>query len=113
MLIHSLFAVALVLIGGVLVGLHLRSWRSARERDLEGEEFEFAHGQYRRRMQTSAMVSLVGVLIFIGQWVSGGVLVLFFWLAVVLIVVWIMLLAMADVMATRVHFYLFRKYELI
>lgn len=113
MLIPGLFTVVLVLISGLLIWFHLHSWRAAREQDLEGEAFDFVHSQYRRRMQTSAMIALVGVLIFIGQWVRGGLLVLFFWLAVVLIVFWIMLLAMADVLATRVHFSRLRRDELM
>ncbi len=113
MLIPGLFAVFLVLASGILAASHRRSWRAAKEQALEGEALEFAHGQYRRRIQTSGMIALTGVLIFIGQWISGGVLVLLFYLAVVLIILWIMLLAMADGLATRVHFSRLQKDELM
>jgi hypothetical protein len=55
-------------------------------------------------MQTSAMIGLVGVLIFGGYWVERPLVLLGYWLFVLLLLVWIILLAGADILATRVYY---------
>ena len=50
------------------------------------------------------MLALVGGLICGGPWVTAPLAVLLYWLAVVVLILWIMLLAGADMLATRMHF---------
>jgi hypothetical protein len=91
-------------VAGVLIAWHMRTWRKALAAKLSASELKFAFQQYRRRMQTSAMLALVGGLIGGGPWVTAPLAVLLYWLAVMVLILWIMLLAGADMLATRMHF---------
>ncbi len=94
----------ILIVAGVLVAWHVRTWRVAKGARLSAGELKFAFEQYRRRMQTSAMLGFVGGLIVGGPWVVAPLAVLLYWLGVVVLIVWIMLLAGADMLATRMHY---------
>ena len=76
------------------------TWRAARR--------DFRRRQYRRRMQTSAMLGILGAAIFVGQllldWAVSSGLLLVYWCGVLALVVWIALLALADMTATHFHY---------
>jgi hypothetical protein len=99
-----LAAGVIVAVAGGLIVWHRSVWRKALAAKLSAGELKFAYQQYRRRMQTSAMLALVGGLIGGGPWVNAPLAVLLYWLAVVVLILWIMLLAGADMLATRMHF---------
>ena len=101
-----------VLISGLLLSAaaalmcwHVRAWRATRSRKLEPTEEDYHRRQYRRRMQTSAMLGVLAVALLTGQlldppphiaiWYLGGMLFL---------VVWLVLLALLDITATKYHF---------
>jgi hypothetical protein len=107
MLIPLLIAIGLLVISVVLIATHLRTWRQAKSKDLEERERQFAWRQFRRRMQTSAMIALVAVSIPIGMWLTENAdpgVALAFWGGTLLLVLWIMLLALADAVASKQHF---------
>jgi len=97
-----------ILLLGCAVGLmvsHHRAWRLARENETDENELDFRWRQYRRRMQTSAMMGILAVAVSFGQLISEPpVLVVAFWAGVMLFVVWIALLAAADYISSRHHF---------
>jgi hypothetical protein len=75
-------------------------------------EHDYRRRQYRRRMQASAIIGIVGIALFVGitfflgeqsliPWVEDVVVIFTYWLAVVLITIWMALLALVDVWATR------------
>jgi len=101
-------AVISLLLFGCAVGLmvsHQRTWRVVRESETDEIELDFRWRQYRRRMQTSAMMGILVVAVFFGQLIERPpVLVVGFWGGVLLFVVWIAMLAMADYVASRHHF---------
>ena len=47
---------------------------------------------------------IVGVAISVGQWFSDPLVVGLFWCGVLILVAWIVLLAFADALMTKVHF---------
>ena len=102
------FAVSLILLGlsGVLIDWHRRSWRAARQNaELSDHERRFARSQYRRRMQASGIIGLVGLAIGIGPLVPRAPWPMAFYLATLIgACACIMLLALLDVWATRRHF---------
>jgi len=102
-----IFAVVSLVLFCCAVGLmvsHHRSWRLTRENESDEAELDFRRRQYRRRMQTSAMMGLLVASTFFGQFITGPpVLMVGFWAGVLLLVVWIALLAGADYLATRYH----------
>jgi uncharacterized membrane protein YkgB len=100
-----LAAILLACACGLMVW-HLRAWRASKAQGLEQAEYDYRRLQFRRRMQTTAMLGLMAVALPIGLlvmqwWPKAGV---FFWGGVLLLVVWVVLLALADVWATSLHY---------
>lgn len=101
------FVVALGLIGcaaGLMVW-HVRSWRRAAGSRLDDGERDYRYRQFRRRMQTSAMLALLAALLGVGPWIGqrpGWVAA--YAAAVVVLAMWICLLAAVDALATRLHY---------
>lgn len=103
----------LVLLPGAVIALglgllisHLRTWRSKRRELAAGDEFRYHRRRFLRRMQTSAMLALAGAALFVGQLIPPHVwpsLFVFFWCGVALLLVWVVVLALADAAATRAY----------
>ncbi len=106
-----LAAVLLACAGGLLVW-HLLSWRADQRRGLDPNEREFRRRQFRRRMQTTIMLALLAASLPIGHqlvilgrgagpqswWLKAAVI---FWAAVLVLLVWLVLLATADIWASK------------
>jgi hypothetical protein len=108
----------LLLLGsGVLMVSHVRAWRAARSADLDGEERTFRRRQFQRRIQTSAMLAVLAVALLAGEMITGWVesywLKLVYWGAMLLLVGWLALLAVADIVATHYHFSRLRQSYLL
>ncbi len=105
-----LVAVSLLLAAGVLIHSHQRAWQTLqqRRRQMEPSEYDFRRRQLRRRSQTSAMLGLVGIGMLIGRllivWRAPPMVVVVFWLGVMALIVWLALLAVADIVSTRLYF---------
>lgn len=109
------FALFLLLCAAGLMVWHVRAWRAQRQRKLEPEEREFFRRQFRRRMQTSTMLAIIAAALPVGPWIiqmadehreadwpKRGFAV---WVAVLIgLLVWVGLLAVADIWASR-HFF--------
>jgi hypothetical protein len=104
MWLHVLVGSGMIVVSAALVLRHRAAWRRSIEQDASDDERRFARGQWRRRVQTSGMVGIVGVMIGAGPWVQGPWVVVCYWIGAVLLVAWMLLLAIADVLATRMHF---------
>lgn len=91
-----------------LIAWHIRAWRRLQDAEVDPRERDFRHRQYRRRMQTSAMLGLLGVAIFVGQmlmaWPASRLLLVIYWSGVLVLVLWVVLLALADMTATSIYF---------
>ena len=105
----AIFVSALLLLaaGGLMVS-HVRTWRAFQREPLDPREFDYRRRQFRRRMQTSAMLAVVAAAVFIGHlltlWLESWMFAVVFWGAVMLVLCWVGLLAAADVWATKHHF---------
>lgn len=104
----TVFAASLILIGlsGVLLDSHRRTWRAARENpELSNHQRRFARAQYRRRMQASGIIGLIGLGIGVEPLVPREPWPMAFYLASLIgACACIMLLALLDAWATRQHF---------
>ncbi|MCS7306591.1 MAG: hypothetical protein NZ602_15975 [Thermoguttaceae bacterium] len=90
----------------VLLWTHSRTWQASRDLP-DPEERDYRHRQYRRRMQTSGLLAGAAVALLVGQWIPETVPRTFriiFWGGVVLVVFWVILLALADIVAIY-HYY--------
>lgn len=99
----------LALLGSLTVFGHLKGWRNAREDD-ENDEFEraFLRKRVRRRLQTSMLLIVLGLMIGLHPFVipdpkEAPQLFGVWWLAALLIAGWTIVMAMADLLSTRAH----------
>jgi hypothetical protein len=101
---NLLFAAALLVASVVLIVTHYRSWRANCVHEDQAESIEFARRQFRRRMQASSLIGLVAVAIAASSWITGTLAIALYWSGVLLVVIWIGLLALADLLGSRVHY---------
>ena len=104
----AIFSALVMLSAAGLLGWHVRTWRTAQRTVTDAAELDFRRRQFRRRMQTSAMLGLLGPGVLIGRLLvtlrPEPIVILIYWGVVLLVLIWISLLAIVDVWATRFHF---------
>lgn len=99
----------LVLFGAGLIQLHRTSWfHRQHDDDLGDDDYQFFAKQYRRRMQTSSLLMVIGFLIVIGDspympWKSYPGLFAAYWGGILLIAFWVILCAIGDMSASRIR----------
>ena len=108
----TLAGTILVIMGGLMIRSHLRTWWRHRDNSSLGErEMQYCFAQYRRRLQTSAIIVLLGVLLFVGDVALSRVLPEeyfvevfgIYWIVVLCLTLWIVVLALGDITAIRIH----------
>jgi hypothetical protein len=104
----AIFSALVTLAAAGLLGSHVRAWHKAQQTITDPVELDFRRRQFRRRMQTSAMLGLLGPGVLVGRLLvhfrPEPMVILIYWGVVLLVLIWISLLAIVDVWATRFHF---------
>lgn len=101
----TLLVSAAVVFGSlVLLAWHVKAWREADHGGLSERDYEFFRRQYRRRMQSSGMLGIIGLLILGHLWVRDNSMLALYWTGVLGLLVWTVLLAASDFAASRVHY---------
>jgi hypothetical protein len=108
----SWIVLSLVLLAaaGVMMALHARAWRTLQNicDELAPGELDYRRRQFRRRMQTSGLLGLLGLVLFAGQWIESPPFPIWafalFWALVLVLVFWLGLLALADIVASQYFF---------
>ncbi len=114
-----LFAAILLLVAGWMTRAHIRSWqRICRQSDVPQRELDYRRNQFRRRVQTSAMLAVLGVGLVIGQVlirfrVGGPWMIVVYWAVLIVLILWLALLAVADMVATQLYFGRLRQDHLV
>lgn len=106
LVVNYVFPAAIILLAAVMMISHWRTWQANRWQSADEAEQVYQRRRFRRRMQTSALLALVGVALIAGQKISPRLwptTYVLFWCGVMLMLFWVVLLAGADVAATRVH----------
>jgi hypothetical protein len=98
------FGAALLLLSAGLIISHLIAQRSYNTAEMEADERSYRGSQFRRRMQASALIGVVGVAVLGGLWIDGPPGEALYWCGVLLVVIWICLLAGADAASTQSFF---------
>lgn len=99
----------LALFGAGLIHLHRTAWFHRQlDDELSEDDLKFFSRQYRRRMQTSGLLILIGFLIVIGDapympWKSYPAIFAIYWGGILLISFWIILSAIGDMSASRLR----------
>jgi len=98
------FGGGVILTAIVLMASHLHGRRAIAGEDFEPVEADYRRRQFRRRVQASGMLALVGVAILAAGWVPrtprwyAG-----YWSVVLLLTLWVAILAAADAVATYTY----------
>lgn len=102
----SLMASFLLICATFLMIAHTRTWQAAQRESLDELELEYRRRQFRRRMQSSAMLAILAPILFFGQWVDrlSPIIATLYWGGTLLLVCWLGLLAVADIIATKHYF---------
>jgi VIT1/CCC1 family predicted Fe2+/Mn2+ transporter len=108
--------VSLLLIGlsGLLLDLHRRSWHTVRQiESISPGDLQFARSQYRRRMQSSGTIGVLGAVLGVYPLVPRAPLPFTLYLvAITLACMAIMMLAALDAWASRQNFMRLRSEQL-
>ena len=91
-------------LGGGLLVWHLLAWRTAPLREQESSELQFVRRQLRRRAQASGMIVVLGLAIAAAESIESHIIGVLYWSAILLGILWIGLVALADMIATQYHF---------
>jgi hypothetical protein len=101
-------SLTLLFISLALAAMHVRAWRTADHGGLAAAERDFQERRYRRRLQTSLMLGVIGVLVLGDLWLDQIVKDawgrLLYWSGVGLLLLWLLLLAASDWLASRRHY---------
>ena len=94
--------------GVLLTWSHWTTWvRQQQEFSDDPRERRHLQARFRRRAQTSGLIAFVGLLIPIADlpivWRQGPLLAAILWVAIGGVCLWISLLALGDLVATRAH----------
>ena len=60
--------------------------------------------QKRRRTISTSLMGLIGVLIVVAIWIDDLKILAFYWLFVIFLVVWMIVVAVGDIRATRSYY---------
>lgn len=107
-LISLIFGGGLVIAGGLFMRSHYRTWqRQKSDSNLDAAELTYYRRRFRRRMQASGLMAIIGVMLPIGDSVqlfrpAPGWFALY-WSIVLLLVMWLFVLAVSDMLSTRTH----------
>jgi amino acid transporter len=99
-----LFGLILIVVAAMMLIRNTVYWHSVRSAEMKEREHNFLYRQYRRRTQANSIIAIVGVAIIFGVWVTDSVMVAAYWLGVMLLVGWMALLAVVDLVSTRIHY---------
>lgn len=100
----------MVLAGGLvlasvgLLGWHLRQWRSADTGSLDDRDYRFHRRQYLRRVATSGLLGIAGLLMLVDPWIEHPLAKVVYWTGIAAVVISTGILALADWLATRAHY---------
>lgn len=101
---HTLFAVVLLALSGILAWYQWKSSPGAGE-DVSDDEREFFADQATRRMRIAGLLAVVGIAIFVGAWLTSPVWAGLYWFAVIGAVIAVGVLGVLDFRAAQHHLY--------
>ena len=102
----AIFGGGLAVVGLSMMAWHQKSW--ARQREEPGFnqwDLKRLKSRYRRRMQTSGMIAVMGVMLGVGDvliWQQGPVVATVYWIGVIALGGWLLLLGLGDLFSVRV-----------
>lgn len=106
-LIAPAVGLVLLLVGLGLMRSHVRTWESQKEdASLDEADRRHYHRRYRRRLQTSGLIVLLGVLLPAGDLLipaNRPGLFATYWFCVLLLAGWVIVMGLGDLASTGAH----------
>lgn len=99
-------------LSALLMWRHAAFWRSVQQDRLEREDRDYFHAQFRRRLRTSAMIGLIGLLLIASPWVATPLAMALYLIGLLLLLCWILCMALFDVLSTHEYWREHRKRQL-
>lgn len=104
--LSAIFGAALVVVGVLMMAWHRKSW-TLQQDDPGFNQWDLKRlkSRYRRRMQTSGMIAVMGVMLGVGDvliWQQGPVVATVYWIGVIALGGWLLLLGLGDLLSVRV-----------
>lgn len=103
------------LLVGVAIGTYLwqaRAYRTSQASEVEPHEADFHARRHRRRTQISMLLAGVAVAMLLGVLLRDPLVLALYWLAVLLLLLWIVVLAMIDASASHTFYTRVRSRQL-
>ena len=99
---------ALFATGVLFIRWHVHEWREEKNNPgLDPNDRRHFYARYRRRMQTSGILVLLGILIPLGDWLidrnKNPLPATIVWIVVLLLTMWVIVMALGDMLSTRTH----------
>lgn len=104
--ISPLLGTLLFVFGAALVRSHVLAWRKQKhDEELDDNDRKYYYRRYRRRVQTSGMIAVLGVIIPLELLIPRDKPLVFTAYCVVILIMamWIVVLGIGDFIATRAH----------
>jgi len=102
--IVRIVAAMIFLAAGALAWWHLRVRRAHHQADHPPAQYDYVRRQFRRRIQISMMIGTLAVLLAVETWVRPPMVQILVGVGMLVLTLWIMLLALLDAVAARMHF---------
>lgn len=98
----------LIVVGVVLMWAHAKAWRLQKnDPQLDFDDRSHFYARYRRRIQTSGMIALLGLLIPLGDALLhpkvAPLWATLYWIVVLLLVGWVIVMGLGDWTSTLAH----------
>ncbi len=99
---------ALFATGLLFIRWHVLEWREEKnDPALDLTDRKHFYARYRRRMQTSGILVVLGILIPLGDWLidrnKNPLPATIVWIVVLVLTMWVILMALGDMLSTRTH----------
>src|SRR5262249_32807751 len=101
-----LIPLALLALACSLVMGHVRAWRVVQREEPDEADLAYSYRQFRRRVQTSALLGLLAIGLCVGQLIPAQrhpTFYMLFWFGMLLLLAWMVLLALGDLVLGRQH----------
>ena len=102
----AIFGGALAVAGLAMMAWHHKSWGGQQvEPGFKQWDLKRLKVRYRRRMQTSGMIVVLGVMLAVGDaaiWSLGPLVATIYWIVVIAMGGWLLLLGVGDLLTVRV-----------
>jgi len=112
-MVSTLFGFSLIVLSVTMLCRHSVNCRDAQASAENDSHLHHVSRQFRRRAQASGLLGIVGIAVAVEQHIPVSPLALLYWFVVVLVVLWIIVLALMDLVGTRRHLDQIRRDTLV